>query len=163
MKLRSTDLSDLIDEIRYQSEQIVVTQEPKAVVETMRNLLQHLDNFLESGRPESTISELKALKMFPVATFEGEWTLHSARSGEFWIPDISVLHECFWGHAPLLDLTGRADGANISNIVSVLGLESRLLTKAVQDDLDDEPEEGRADPQLARDLKRKVIYIEGYA
>ena len=161
--MRSTNLADLIAEIRHQSEQILVTPEPKAVVGTMRKLLQNLDSTLERRPPSSKISELKALKMFPVATHQGQWTLESANSGEFWIPDIPVLHACFWSHAPLLDLTGHTDGTNISNVVSVLGLSSRLLTEAVQNHFDDGNEQGVLDDKIARKLSRKAEYIQGYA
>jgi hypothetical protein len=160
LDISPTDLADLITEIRYQSENFSVKSEPNATIRTMRNLLQNLDSMLKIRPSSLKISELKALEMFPIAIHEGQWTLQSADSGEFWIPDISVLHECFWGHAPLLDLS---DDANISNIVSVLGLKSRLLTEAVQDDFDKDTKESREYAKLTWDLRRKADYIQGYA
>ncbi|KIW88649.1 uncharacterized protein Z519_10695 [Cladophialophora bantiana CBS 173.52] len=127
----------------------------------MRNLLQNLDGMLKIRPSSENVSKLKALEMFPIATHKGQWTLQSADSGEFWIPDISVLHECFRGHAPLLDLSDDGNGANISNIVSVLSLKSKLLTEAVKYYYDGNTEKGREYPELERDLERKAAYIGG--
>ena len=163
LKVKSTDLADLIAEIRHQSQQFFVTSEREVVIGIMRNLLRHLDSMLGSRPSKSTKSELQGLKMFPIAMHEGQLTLESAESGEFWIPDIPVLHECFRGRAPLLDLTGRADATNINSVVAALGLSSRLLTEAVQDDFDVDIGKGREDAKLTQDLRRKVQYIQGYA
>lgn len=99
--------------------------------------------------------------MFPVAAPDGHITLESSNSGEFWIPDIPILHEYFQGLAPLLDLTESPEGVKIGNIVAALGLEDMLLTAAVRTEHDACNETGWEDKELTQRLRIKADSIKG--
>ena len=163
LDVKDTTLGDLVDEIRHQSFEFFKSPAVDVSVETVRDLLSCLDRMLEHEPLPSMTTQLRTIAMFPVTMLNGRVILQSADAGDFWIPDIPVLYECFQKHAPLLEMSRDRTVVKLANLVTKLELGNRLLTNAVRSQYEIGTEISSEDWELAHRLRSKADYIQGYA
>jgi hypothetical protein len=159
--VQTTSLGDLVEEIRHQSDTFATNSARDTVVGNLRHLLYELDRMLPKNISKQMRQQLRDLEMFPVTMPNGQMELQAVESGEFWIPDIPVLHECFKMHAPLFEMDPESTSIKLENIISKLDMEDLLLTNAVQNKFESGNDTFREDGSLTQRLQSRLQYFEG--
>lgn len=163
--IKSTDLTDLVDEIRHRSTQYVlfshISEERFA---NSLKLLHALDGYSLSP---NVASEVKQLKMFPVKlpdcnSSDGlEKIILRASTDTFWIADITTLFEAFRDRIGLYECAGSNAKHRLPKLFESLDMNHKLLTVAVQYEFKWIASQCTADMTLAESLKQNLRFFHG--